>query len=75
MNLRITYKKNKTIKLIGYSDSSYADDTQTQKSSAGYVFLSAGGAISWKAKTQQRVSTSTGKAEYIGVYKGGKQVK
>jgi hypothetical protein len=75
MNLGITYKKNETIKPIGYSDSSYADDTQTRKSSAGYVFLSAGGAVGWKAKTQQRVSTSTGEAEYIGVYEAGKQAK
>jgi hypothetical protein len=76
MNLGITYKRNDlTIKPIGYSDSSYADDIQTRKSSAGYVFLSAGGAVGWKAKTQQRVSTSTGEAEYIGVYEAGKQAK
>ena len=75
MNLRITYKKNEMIKPIGYSDLSYADDTQTRKSSAGYVFLSAGGAVGWKAKTQQRVSTSTSEAEYIGVYEAGKQAK
>lgn len=37
--------------------------------------MSAGGAVCWKAKTQQRVSTSTGEAEYVGAYEGGKQAK
>jgi hypothetical protein len=75
MNLGITYRSNGVVKPVGYSDSSYADDIQSWKSSAGYVFLSAEGAVGWKAKTQQRVSTSTGEAEYIGVYEGGKQAK
>ena len=63
------------IKPIKYNDSSYANDTQTQKSSAGCFFLSAGGAISWKVKMQQRVSMSTSEAEYIRVYEAGKQAK
>jgi hypothetical protein len=75
MNLGITYRSNGVVKPVGYSDSSYADDIQSRKSSAGYVFLSAEGAVGWKAKTQRRVSTSTGEAEYIGVYEGGKQAK
>ena len=74
-NLGITYRKGGIVKPVGYSDSSYADDALTRKSSAGYVFLSAGGAVGWKAKTQQRVSTSTGEAEYVGVYEGGRQAK
>ena len=73
MNLGITYRSNGAVKPVGYSDSSYAGDSQSRKSSAGYVFLSAEGAVGWKAKTQQMVSTSTGEAEYIGVYEGGKQ--
>lgn len=75
INLGITYKAGEPFKPIGYSDSSYADDPESRKSSAGYVFLSAGGAVGWKAKTQRKVSTSTGEAEYIGVYKAGKQAK
>ena len=75
MNLGITYRSGGTVKPVGYSDSSYADEIQSRKSSAGYVFLSTGGAVGWKAKTQQRVSTSTGEAEYIGVFEAGKQAK
>ncbi len=60
---------------IGYSDSSYADEVETRRSSAGYAFTLAGGAVSWKAKTQRRVSSSTGEAEYIGIFEGGKQAK
>lgn len=75
MNLGITYRSGGTLKPTRYSDSSYADELQSRKLSAGYVFLSAGSAVGWKAKMQQRVSTSTREAEYIGVFKAGKQAK
>ncbi|GLB45342.1 hypothetical protein LshimejAT787_2200050 [Lyophyllum shimeji] len=73
VNLVITYRKGGVVKPIGYSDASYADDPDTRRSSAGYVFMSAGGPVGWKAKTQQRVSTSTGEAEYVGIFEAGKQ--
>ena len=73
MNLGITYQHGGDIKPIGYSDSSYADEVETRRSSAGFAFTSAGGAVSWKAKTQRRVSSLTGEAEYIGIFEGGKQ--
>jgi len=74
-NLVITYRKDGVVKPYGYSDSSYADESDTWKSSAGFVFISSGGPVSWKAKTQRRVSTSTGEAEYVGVFEAGKQAK
>ena len=35
------------------------------KSTSGYVFLVAGGAISWKSKKQSLVATSSCEAEYV----------
>ena len=46
-------------------DSDYAGDTAERKSTSGYIFLLAGGAISWKSKKQSIVATSSCEAEYV----------
>ena len=73
-NLAITYKRD-DIKPYGFSDASYADDPESRKSTAGYVFMSSGGPVSWKSMTQRRVSTSTGEAEYVSASESGKQAR
>jgi hypothetical protein len=74
-NLVITYRKGINIKPHGYSDASYADDPNSRKSTAGYVFMSSGGPVSWRSMTQRRVSTSTGEAEYVSASESGKQAR
>ncbi len=51
--------------IVGYSDSDYAGCTAERKSTSGYVFLIAGGAVSWKSKKQTIVATSSCEAEYV----------
>ena len=45
----LTYRRSNQLEVIGYSDSDYADCIDTRKSTFGYLFLLAGGAISWKS--------------------------
>ena len=71
--LVITYCQGREIKPYRFLDSLYANNPDTQKSLARYVCLMAGGPVSWKAKTQDRVSTSTGQAEYVEVFEARKQ--
>ena len=52
-NLIITYRKDTELKPYGYSDSSYADNPDSWRSTAGFIFKSAGGPVSWKSKTQR----------------------
>ena len=59
------YDGNVGPEIIGYADSDYAGDLATRKSTSGYVFLIADGAVSWKSKKQTVVATSSCEAEYI----------
>eukprot|EP00253_Pinus_taeda_P019928 PITA_19928 len=60
----ITY--NKCIEFVcGYVDSDFAGDLDKRRSTSGYVFTLAGGAISSMSKLQNIVALPTTEAEYI----------
>jgi len=52
--------------LSGYSDSDWAGDYDTRKSTSGYVFNVGSAVISWSSKLQSTVALSSCEAEYIG---------
>lgn len=51
--------------LLAYSDSDWADDRDDRHSTSGFVFLMAGGAVSWASRRQTTVSLSSTEAEYL----------
>ena len=51
-----------------------AEDLDCRKSTFGYLFTFAGGAISWQSKLQKCVSLSTTEVEYIAATKAGKEM-
>jgi hypothetical protein len=51
----------------GYTDSDWADDTSTCKSTSGYLFLGAGIPIAWGSNKQPIVALFICEAEYIVV--------
>ena len=51
--------------VCGYVDADYVGDLDKIRSTTGYVFTLAGGAISWMSKLQDTVALSTTEAEYI----------
>lgn len=53
--------------LMGYSDSDWASDTDTRRSTTGYVFTFNNGVISWGSKLQPTVALSSSEAEYMAL--------
>lgn len=64
-NHGILYSKCENLNLIGFSDSDYAADIDTRRSTSGYIFKLSNGPITWTSKRQTVVSLSTAEAEYI----------
>lgn len=57
----------------GYVYSYYAGDLDKRKSTTGYVFTLAGGAVSWLSKMQTVVALSTIEAEYMAATQACKE--
>ena len=68
----MTYRRSDSLHIVGYSYSNYAGDDR--KSTFGYVFTLAGGAISWKSSKQTVTTSSTMYAEFIACYEATGQV-
>ncbi|XP_068475210.1 secreted RxLR effector protein 161-like [Phaseolus vulgaris] len=67
-NYMLTYRRSNHLEVIGYSDSDYAGCVDTRKSTFGYLFLLAEGAISWKSAKQSVIVASTMEAEFVACF-------
>ncbi|CAM6105943.1 unnamed protein product [Calypogeia fissa] len=54
-----------SLNFLGYSDASFADNSDDRKSTSGNLFKLAGGVISWKSRKQPIIATSSTEAEYV----------
>lgn len=69
----LTYRRSETLEIIGYSDSDFAGCQDSKRSTSGYVFLLAGGAISWRSAKQSLVASSTMAAEFVACFEASNQ--
>jgi hypothetical protein len=60
-------------KLIGYTDAAYGNASGL-RSTSGYIFILAGGPVSWSSCKQPITATSSSEAEYIAAADAVKQV-
>nr|GEW36853.1 retrotransposon ribonuclease H [Tanacetum cinerariifolium] len=61
--------------LEGYSDASWVNHTSDSKSTSGWIYTLAGGAVSWASKKQTCISHSTMETEFIALAAAGKEVR
>ena len=69
----ITYGGDEELKIEGYSDSDWAGDKDSRKSTSGFIFMLNGGPISWCSKRQLTVALSSTEAEYIALTLAAKE--
>lgn len=62
------------VKLEVYSDSDHAGCPTTRRSVSGYCAFVSGGCVSWRARKQPTVATSTTEAEYRAAYEATQEV-
>ena len=61
--------------MIGYADADLAGCTDDRKSTTGFIFTLAGGAISWKSSKKSLVASSPMEAEIVVCYETGAHAK
>ena len=64
----LTYRRSDRLEIIGYTDSDFAGCQDSKRSTSGYVYMLAGGAISWRSAKQTLIASSTMAAEFIACY-------
>ncbi|RVW90132.1 Retrovirus-related Pol polyprotein from transposon TNT 1-94 [Vitis vinifera] len=65
---KLMYRRTSNLEVVGYSDSDFAGCVDSRKSTSGYIFILAGGAISWRSVKQTMTATSTMEAEFISCF-------
>jgi hypothetical protein len=72
LNKGIIFREN-NCKLVGYSDSNWADNCSDRKSINEYIFLFNNESISWSLKKQKCVALLSAKAEYVALAIAGQK--
>ena len=69
----LLYKRGALVGVWGYSDAEHAGDRETSRGKNGYVFMSAGAAVSWRASMMKVVTHSSCESEYLGLSEAGNE--
>ncbi|RVX19364.1 Retrovirus-related Pol polyprotein from transposon TNT 1-94 [Vitis vinifera] len=64
----LTYHRSSHLEIVGYSNFDFAGCLDSRRSNLGYIFMLAGGAVSWKSVKQTLIASSTMEVEFIACY-------
>ena len=59
--------------LVGYYDADFTGCVHSRQSTSGYIFIMAGGAVSWRSVKQALIATSTIEAEIVSCFEATSQ--
>ena len=74
MDYGLTYYRDSTLSPVAYVDADYGGCRDTRRSTSGYVFIMAGGPVTWSSKRQTTVALSTVEAEYVAMSRCAQQM-
>ena len=64
----LTYQRTNILDVIGFCDANFASCIDDKKSTTSYIFMIAGGVVSWKSVKQTLTTSSTMEAECVACY-------
>ena len=64
----LTYRRSGSLEIFEYSDSDFVGCQDRKLSTSGYVFMLAGGVISWRSAKRTLIASSTMVIEFIAFY-------
>ncbi|RVW76038.1 Retrovirus-related Pol polyprotein from transposon TNT 1-94 [Vitis vinifera] len=67
-DLMLTYQRTSLLDVVGFCDADFASCIDDKKSTTGYIFMMARGAVSWKSVKQTLTASSTMEAKYVACY-------
>ena len=62
------HRRTNSLEVICYSDLDFVDYADSRKSTSGYIFKLADGAVSWRSAKQTLTATSTMEAEFVSCF-------
>ena len=74
MDYGLTYSRDADLTPAAYVDADYGGCRDTRRSTSGYVFMMAGGPVTWSSKRQPTVALSTVEAEYVAMSRCAQQM-
>ena len=69
----LMYRQTENLDLVGYSDADFACCVDSRKSTSWYIFIMAGGAVSWINVKQTLIATTTMEAEFVSCFEATSQ--
>ena len=73
-NLCIKYDGASKAGYVAYSDTDWAGDHETRRSTSGYAIFLGNGIVSWLSRRQRKITLSSTEAEYVGMTEVAKQI-
>ena len=64
----LMYRRTYSLEVIDYSDADFAGCVDSRKSTSGYIFKLADGAMSWRSVKQTLTATSTMEAKFVSCF-------
>nr|CAN69554.1 hypothetical protein VITISV_009019 [Vitis vinifera] len=63
---KLMYRRTNNLEVVGYLDSDFAGCVDSHKSTSGYIFILAGGAISWRSVKSLSIYCDNSAAVFMG---------